>query len=83
MSLHDFVTPRDAMLKNGTLTDFHEWEVTAKTFVNGATATRICKYGKEGLLDGKEFSGSGMKSIQMTLAQHGWKIISILWEDLE
>lgn len=83
MSLVDFVTPRDALFKSGRLIDFHEWEVSAKTFINGVTATRICIYAKEGILDNKQFSGSGMKSIQLNLTHEGWKIISILWEDME
>lgn len=83
MSFVDFVMPREALFKGGTLTDFHEWEVTAQTFVNGVTATRICTYAKEGFLDDQFFSGSGMKSIQLVLTQEGWKILSILWEDLE
>ena len=83
MSLVDFITPRYALFKSGILIGFHEWEVTAETFVNDVTATRICTYAKEGFLDGKSFSGSGLKSIQLILTQEGWKIISILWEDLE
>jgi hypothetical protein len=83
MSLVDFVTPREVLFEGGTLTDFHEWEVTAQTFVNGVTATRICTYAKEGFLHGQLFSGSGMKSIQLVLTQEGWKILSILWEDIE
>ena len=83
MSLIDFITPRNALFKSGTLIGFHEWEVTAETFVNNVTATRICTYAKEGVLDGQLFSGSGMKSIQLFLTQEGWKINSILWEDLE
>jgi hypothetical protein len=83
MSLDDFITPREALFKSGTLIGFHEWEVTEETFVNNETVTRICTYAKEGFLDGQSFSGSGMKSIQLILTQEGWKILSILWEDLE
>ena len=83
MSLDDFTAPRQTLLVSGTLVDFHEWEIEAQTFVSNGIATRICKYGKEGVLNGEPFSGLGMKSIQMVLTDKGWKIASILWEDID
>jgi len=83
MSLAEFVAPRQDLLSNGTLTEFHEWEVEARTFVDGGIATRICKYMKEGVLDGGPFSGVGMKSIQFVRTGEGWRTASVLWEDIE
>ena len=82
MSLDDFTAPRQTLLTNGTLVDFHEWEIEAQTFVDNGIATRISKYGKEGALNGEPFSGLGMKSIQLVLTDKGWKIASVLWEDI-
>ncbi|MCH9648773.1 MAG: DUF4440 domain-containing protein [Deltaproteobacteria bacterium] len=81
MTLEEFIAPRTELFQSGSLRDFHEWETKASTFVNGITATRICAYRKEGLLEGKVFSGRGTKSIQLIKTRKGWQIISILWED--
>jgi ribosomal-protein-serine acetyltransferase len=83
MSLAEFVAPRQDLLTSGALVEFHEWEVEAQTFVDGGIATRICKYMKEGLLNGEPFSGVGMKSIQFVRTGRGWRITSVLWEDIE
>jgi hypothetical protein len=81
MALQEFISPREAMLTGGSLVEFHEWETEAKTFVSGVTATRICRYEKEGRLNGEPYAGRGAKSIQMTRTPEGWRILSILWED--
>jgi hypothetical protein len=83
MSLAEFVAPRQDLLCSGILVEFHEWEVEAQTFVDGGIATRICKYMKEGLLNGEAFSGVGMKSIQFVRTGRGWRITSVLWEDIQ
>ncbi len=81
MSVADFITPRESILTDGSLVDFHEWEVSSKTHLNDATATRLCEYEKAGKLFGEEYSGSGSKSIQLVRTHDGWKISSVLWED--
>jgi len=83
MSLDEFVAPRQDLLTSGTLVDFHEWEVEARTFVDGGIATRLCSYLKEGVMSGEPFSGGGMKSIQFVRIAEGWRIGSVLWEDAE
>lgn len=83
MSLDEFVAPRQDLLTRGRLVDFHEWEVEARTFVDGGMATRICSYLKEGVMNGEPFSGGGTKSIQFVRIAEGWRIGSVLWEDTE
>jgi hypothetical protein len=80
-SLVEFWRPRQALLTDGSLTDFHEWEVASETAIHGGIATRICRYKKEGLLRGESYSGSGTKFMHFVLTQEGWKITAVLWED--
>src|SRR5947209_1372147 len=82
-SLADFWYPREALLSTGRLTEFHEWEVASETFVYGGLATRICQYSKQGLLEGRDYAGSGVKLMQFLLTEQGWKITSIVWEDAD
>jgi hypothetical protein len=69
------------MLADGTLVDFHEWEIEAETTVLGAIASRRSRYGKSGTLDGAPYAGGGRKFIQLCRTEGGWRIVSILWED--
>jgi hypothetical protein len=81
MSLETFIEPRQPMLTNGTLTEFHEWVSEQRTVIEGGIATHICKYEKAGILKGEPYSGSGRKHIQLVLTEQGWKIAAIIWED--
>ena len=81
MSVPDFILPRKELLTNGSLVEFHEWEIAQETFITMGLATRICTYGKQGLLNGAPYAGQGEKHIQLILTVQGWKIASILWED--
>lgn len=76
-----FLAPRVAMLSDGRLADFHEWEVEARTVVRGAIASRWSRYAKAGRLDGASCGGGGEKFIQLRREAGGWKISAILWED--
>lgn len=76
-----FVAPRVAMLTDGTLTDFHEWEVAAQTIVRANTASRSSSYEKRGLLNGADYRGRGHKFIQLMRLDRRWRISSVLWED--
>lgn len=80
-SLAEFWKPRQALLTDGSLTDFHEWEVASETFTYGGIATRVCSYKKEGVLRGGSYSGSGTKFMHFAFTREGWRITSILWED--
>lgn len=76
-----FAAPRVTMLTDGTLTDFHEWEVERRTVVFGTIASRWSTYEKHGVLQGQEYRGSGHKLISLYQRDHHWCISSILWED--
>lgn len=83
MSVDEFILPRQKLFTNGSLTEFHEWEIEQQTFIDMGIATRICRYGKKGLLNGENYEGSGRKHIQLLNTKQGWKIISVIWEDDE
>lgn len=76
-----FIAPRVAMLTDGTLTDFHEWEVASRTTILAHIASRWSRYEKSGVLNGADYRGGGQKFIQMRRAGDGWVISSVLWED--
>ncbi|MBS0295288.1 MAG: DUF4440 domain-containing protein [Proteobacteria bacterium] len=76
-----FISPRVAMLTDGTLTDFHEWEAGAHTRTLANIASRWSRYEKSGVLNGADYRGGGQKFIQMRRAGEGWLITSVLWED--
>ncbi|HEY0435960.1 MAG TPA: hypothetical protein VGC92_04930 [Phenylobacterium sp.] len=76
-----FIAPRQAMLTDGTLEAFHEWETQANTVVLRNIASRWSTYEKEGLLNGEDYRGGGHKFIQFVRRDGRWLISSILWED--
>ncbi|WP_266172034.1 hypothetical protein [Dyella subtropica] len=81
-TVDEFIAPRLTMLKNGTLVDFHEWEIEAETTVLGNIANRQSRYGKAGTLHGAPYCGEGRKFVQLCRVGDHWQIISVLWEDL-
>jgi ribose 5-phosphate isomerase B len=82
-SVEQFIEPRQALLTDGSLTDFHEWEVDASTHVSDGIACRILRYKKEGRLDGARFGGGGTKSMHFVRIDGRWRITSIVWQDSE
>ncbi len=83
MSVDAFISPARQLLTDGSLVDFHEWEVDATTFVFGGIACRTLRYAKQGILNGVAFSGEGMKSIHLARTAEGWRITSVIWQDAE
>ncbi len=81
MTVETFIAPRDRMLADGTLTDFHEWETGASTQVLRDIACRHSTYMKSGKHHGAPYAGSGAKLIQMVRDKQGWRIAAIAWED--
>jgi len=77
----EFIEPRIAMLTNGTLTGFHEWQVRSKTIVFDNIASRESHYRKSGTMNGVPYEGEGQKFIQLYRLNGSWLISSILWED--
>lgn len=79
--VREFVEPRRAILTNGSMTDFSEWETSAKTDVFGSIAQRFSVYRKSWSVSGQQFEGEGAKSLQFIRTPEGWKISSLIWDD--
>jgi len=80
--LEAFIAPREKMLTDGTLTEFREWEVAERTEIFGSIAQRFVEYRKSGFLDGEWFEGSGRKTIQFVATPDGWRMASMVWDDV-
>lgn len=81
--LEAFIAPRQKMLEDGTLQDFHEWEVSGDTQIRGKIAQRLSYYGKAGLIQGKPFEIYGHKTFQFVNTEGMWRISAVAWWDLE
>ena len=81
-SVNDFILPREAMLSDGTLTNFHEWETTSRTTVLADIASRESHYEKSGTMNGQPYAGVGRKFIQLCRLDGRWRITAVLWQDL-
>ena len=79
--LDAFIAPRERLLNAGTLVDFHEQELSARTEIFGNVAQRWCRYRKAGVLDGRAFATEGMKGLQFLRTPQGWRISAVLWDD--
>jgi hypothetical protein len=80
--LHTFIAPRKKILSDGTLTEFEEKETSEETNVTGNIAQRSSTYHKSGYLNGNYFEGTGHKFFQFIKTVDGWKISSVVWEDV-
>ncbi|WP_027342068.1 nuclear transport factor 2 family protein [Hamadaea tsunoensis] len=80
--LRAFVEPRRAMLTDGTLTDFREWETGESTQIFQSVAHRFSTYSKCGYHHGTWFEGRGAKTTQFVRTPDGWKISSLAWDDV-
>lgn len=80
-TLAEFIAPRQDLLENGRLREFAEWEEEEETKIFGDIAQRICRYAKQGILDGENYAGRGVKSMQFVRTEQGWKISTVLWDD--
>lgn len=81
MDLMAFMQPRAALLSEGHLQDFAEWELEGRTQVFGNMAQRWLRCAKVGQLDGTTCAGQGCKSLQFVRTAQGWRISTVLWED--
>ena len=80
-SSEDFLKPRIKLLSDGSLKEFHEYEVSGETSVIGNLAQHKSRYTKNGILNEQPYSGNGNKCFQLIKTHHGWRICSIIWED--
>jgi len=78
-----FTEPRRLILTDGTMTEFEESETSEETKITGNIAQRISAYEKKGYLNGIFFHGFGHKLFQFIKKGDGWKISSVVWEDVE
>jgi len=76
-----FIAPRQAMLTDGTVERFREWELAGHTEVFGDIAHHFCSYAKEGVQDGAPFTGRGKKTLQLVRTAGGWRISAAAWDD--
>jgi hypothetical protein len=76
-----FVAPRAELLTGGRLTGFREWPLDGRTEVFGDVAAHTCTYAKEGVLDGRPFTGRGFKSLHLVRLDGRWLITSVVWDD--
>lgn len=81
-SVDEFIDPRATLLADGTLIEFHEWEVDGATTVFGSIAEHRSQYRKSGQLRGDSYTGEGRKIISLCQLDGRWRIVSVLWEDL-
>jgi hypothetical protein len=76
-----FIEPRRALLSDGTLVDFREWELDGRTEIFGDIAQHWCGYAKSWTRDGTLFTGRGMKTLQFVRTSAGWRISAVAWDD--
>ena len=80
-NVESFVEPRRALLGNGTLIDFREWEIAGRTDVLGNIAQRAGTYGKSWTAGGKTVEATGAKTLQFVRTPQGWRISAFAWDD--
>ena len=78
-----FAHPRIELLRSGTLVDFHEWETSGQTQVDGDLALRTSRYRKSGTMDGQPYAGAGTKFFQFVRDHGRWRILALAWADDE
>lgn len=77
-----FIERRRAILTDGALVDFDEWELDARSERHGHVVHRWSLYRKVGRHDGVAFDVRGVKSLQCVSTPDGWRIASLLWDDV-
>jgi ribosomal-protein-serine acetyltransferase len=80
-NVESFVEPRRALLGNGTLSDFREWETSGRTDVFGNIAQRAGTYAKSWTAGGRSFEQTGAKTLQFIRTPEGWRISAFAWDD--
>jgi hypothetical protein len=80
-SVREFIQSRNALVRAGTLTRFHEFELSESTVVFGNVAHRFSAYAKSGTSSATPFEARGMVTTQFISTPDGWKISSMAWDD--
>lgn len=76
-----FIETRRAILTDGDLVDFDEWELDARSERHGHVVHRWSLYRKVGTKAGVAFDVRGLKSLQCVATPDGWRIASLAWDD--
>ncbi|MEO6363866.1 MAG: hypothetical protein ABIO71_11595 [Caldimonas sp.] len=80
-SLREFIESRTALVDAGTLTRFHEAEISESSVTFGNVGHRFSVYTKSGISGGVPFDAKGMVTTQFVNTQSGWRISSMAWDD--
>ena len=80
-SVREFIEPRQALVSSGTLTRFHEAELSETTVIFGNVAHRFSAYAKSGISSGVPFEAQGMITTQFINTPHGWRMTAMAWDD--
>ena len=80
-SVCEFIEPREALVRSGMLTRFHESELWESTVIFGNVAHRFSAYTKAGISDGTSFEARGVITTQFVKTLGGWKISAMAWDD--
>lgn len=82
-NLNTFIEPRKKILSDGTLKEFEEYEIVEETKILGNIAQRYSKFQKNGYFKESYFKEQGNKLFQFVKTANGWKINSVIWEDIK
>lgn len=77
-----FIEPRRTILNDGSVREFREEETAANTDVFKNIAHRFSRYRKSWVASGERYEGEGAKSLQFVRTPEGWKISSLIWDDV-
>jgi len=80
-SVPEFIESREALVRSGTLTRFHESEISESTVIFGNVAHRFSAYVKSGTSSGTPFDARGMVTTQFIKTPGGWKMSAMAWDD--
>jgi hypothetical protein len=81
LAVREFIQSREALVRAGTLTRFHESELSESTVVFGNVAHRFSAYAKSGTSGGTPFEARGMVTTQFINTPDGWRMSSMAWDD--
>lgn len=80
-SVQEFIGSREAQVRSGALTRFHEAELSESTEIFGNVAHRFSSYAKSGTSGGTPFAVRGMVTTQFVNTPAGWKMSAMAWDD--
>ena len=76
-----FIEPRRAILTDGSLREFVEYETFSRTHIYQNIAQRFSRYAKAWIALGTQMEGRGAKMMHFVRTTGGWKISSVAWDD--